>query len=151
MQLNRAGGWGNHGQTTKCKHRYTKMFKGNWEQGNWPTTCVVRSGKWLWKSLQLGTGKLANHLGSKIGQVAGEIMVGQLTVIGTQKYLKATGKGETGQPPIQPPMHSNRASGWGNHCQTTNCVLSIGTRKYLKAIGNGETGQPLVQSKRAGG
>ncbi|CAL8168600.1 unnamed protein product [Prunus armeniaca] len=55
--------------TTTCKQR--KVTR---ERGNSPTTYPNISGR------QLGTRKLANHLGSKIGQVAKEIMVGQLTV-----------------------------------------------------------------------
>ncbi|KAI5316991.1 hypothetical protein L3X38_036698 [Prunus dulcis] len=63
---------------------------------------------------------------------------------GTRKYLKATRKAKTGQPPVK----SNGAGGWENHCGTR--VLSTGTREYLKETGNGETGQPPVQSSGAG-
>ncbi|CAL8168619.1 unnamed protein product [Prunus armeniaca] len=108
-QLYRAGGWGNQGQRTSCAlHMYTKIFKDNWEWGNWPTTGAVKSGKWL--------GKLANHLCSYIGQVAREIMLGELAMYCTctRKYLKATGNEETGQPPV----HSNQPSGRGNLCRT---------------------------------
>ncbi|CAL8153455.1 unnamed protein product [Prunus armeniaca] len=108
----------------RSKHRYTKIFKGNWEQGNWLTTCAVKLSRWLGKSLS-------------------ETCV--LTT-GTHKYVKATGNRETGQPLVQ----SNQASGWENHCCTTNYDLSNGTRKYLKATKNEETCQPPVQSNRAG-
>ncbi|KAI5317457.1 hypothetical protein L3X38_037164 [Prunus dulcis] len=163
-QSNRAGGFGNHCRTTNyvlgtgtrrylkatgngetstplvqsnqaggreiiighpyIKYRYTQISKDNWEQGNWPTTCAFKSERWLGKSL-LDTCELS---------------------IGTYKYLKATGNGETGQPPVQ----SNRAGGWGNHGWTSNCVLSTATRKYLKATGTEETSQPIVQSNWAG-
>ncbi|CAL2271215.1 unnamed protein product [Prunus armeniaca] len=58
-------------------------------------------------------GKLANYLCGHIRQVAGEIMLGELAVYYTctRKHLKATGNGETGQPPVQ----SYRAGGRGNH------------------------------------
>ncbi|KAI5335410.1 hypothetical protein L3X38_025543 [Prunus dulcis] len=106
------------------KHRFEKISKANREWGNWPTTCAIKSGRWLGKSLS-DTRVLST---------------------GTRKYLKAIRNGETSEPPVQ----SNRAGGWGNHGRTTNCVLSTGTRKYLKATGNGETGQLPVHSNHAG-
>ncbi|CAL8168615.1 unnamed protein product [Prunus armeniaca] len=68
----------------------------NWERGNWPTTCAVKSSSWQGKALSdtyvpsKGTrkylrptrkGETRQPLVSQIGQltVAGEIMVGQLT------------------------------------------------------------------------
>ena len=123
MQSNRACGWGNPCRTPKYKYR--QISKDNWERGNWPTTCAVKSDRWLGKSLS-DTCVLSTS---------------------TRKFQKTTGNRETGQPPVQ----SNRVGGLGNHCRTTNCVLSTGTRKYLKAIGNGETSQPPMQSNRAAG
>ncbi|CAL8168620.1 unnamed protein product [Prunus armeniaca] len=50
-QSNRAGGWGNRARRTSCVlDMYTKIFKGNQERGNWPTTCAVKSSLWLGKS-----------------------------------------------------------------------------------------------------
>ncbi|CAL2271235.1 unnamed protein product [Prunus armeniaca] len=47
-------------------------------------------------------GKLANHLGRKIRQVAWEILIGhQYTTHMYCKHFKATGKGESVQPPVQ--------------------------------------------------
>ncbi|KAI5316994.1 hypothetical protein L3X38_036701 [Prunus dulcis] len=159
VQSNRAGGWGNHSQTRvhanikkdlgtgklanhlcsqirqvageiivgylRTKHRCTQISKGNWEWGNWPTTCAVKSVRRHGKSLS-NTSVLNT---------------------GTQNYLKATGNAKTGQPP----MLSNRAGGWGNHCGTTDYVLSTGTQNYLKATRNAKTGQPHMQSNQACG
>ena len=76
VQSYRAGGWGNHGQCTT--HRYTKIFKRNWERGNWPTTCTVKSGRRLGKSLS-DTCVLS---------------------IGACKYLEGTWSREIGQQPV---------------------------------------------------
>ncbi|CAL8168623.1 unnamed protein product [Prunus armeniaca] len=51
----------------------------------------------------------------------------------TRKHLKATGNGETGQPPVQ----SYRACGWGNHARRTSCVLHMYTKIFK---GNQELG-----------
>ncbi|CAL8168601.1 unnamed protein product [Prunus armeniaca] len=103
------------------KHGYMQISKGNKERGNWPTTYAIKSGRYkqIYKGKWLGKSWSNNCVLST----------------GTNKYLKATGNEEIGQPPVQ----SNQAGGWGNHGQTTNYALSIGTRKYLKAIGNRET------------
>ncbi|CAL8168142.1 unnamed protein product [Prunus armeniaca] len=122
-QSNRVGGGEILVGELCTEHRYTQISNGNWEKGNWLTTCAVKSSKWLGKSLSDNC----------------------VLIIGTLKYLKATGNGEIGQPP----MPSNRAGGYGNHCRTR--VLSIGTCRYLMARGNGEIGQRSVQSNRAGG
>ncbi|CAL2256374.1 unnamed protein product [Prunus armeniaca] len=121
---------------------YMKIFKGNWERGNWPTTCAVKLGKWLGKSWSgnyvLSTGTLNNL------KATGKWEGGQPPVHSNQAGL---GNGETGQPSVQ----SNWAGGFGNHCQTANCVLSTSRRKYLKATVIRKNGQPLVQSNRVGG
>ncbi|CAB4316696.1 unnamed protein product [Prunus armeniaca] len=79
-QLYRGGGWGNQGQRTSCAlHMYTKIFKDNWEWGNWPTTGTVKSGKWLGKSISDTC----------------------VLITSTSKYLKPTVNGETCQPPAQ--------------------------------------------------
>ncbi|CAL2256369.1 unnamed protein product [Prunus armeniaca] len=137
-------------------YRYTQIRKGNQERGNLANHLCSQIGQATGNEetvqppvQQPGRRKLVNHLCSQIGQVAREIIVGHLCTKYkyTQIYLKATRNGKTGQPPVQ----SNRAGGWGNHCRTTNSDLSIGTRKYLKATENEETSQPPVQSNRAGG
>ncbi|CAL2271218.1 unnamed protein product [Prunus armeniaca] len=182
VQSYRAGGWGNHARrTSHVLHIYTKIFKGNWERGNWPTTYAVKLGWWL--------GKFLPHT--------------CVLSTGTRIYLKPTVNGETGQPPVQ----SYRVGGCENHARRTRCVLHMYTkifkgnreignwsttcavqsgrgkwkwgnwqttyavksgrwvgkslsdtyllttnaRKYLKATGNGENGQPLLQSNRGGG
>ncbi|KAI5317010.1 hypothetical protein L3X38_036717 [Prunus dulcis] len=118
-----------------------QISKGNRERGNGQTTCGVKSGRWLRKSLS------DNYILST----------------GTCKYLKANGNRKTGQPPV----HSNRAGGWGNHGRIPNCVLSTGrslgkslsdtcvlstdTCKHLKATETAAIGQPPVQSNWAGG
>ena len=60
------------------KYRYTQISEGNWERGNWTTTCAVKSGKRLAKSL-LDTYVISTS---------------------TRTYQKASGKGKTGQPPV---------------------------------------------------
>ncbi|KAI5344031.1 hypothetical protein L3X38_011908 [Prunus dulcis] len=62
------------------KHRYTQISKGNWERGNWATTCAVKSGKWLKNCCSTANCVLST---------------------GTRKSLKAIGNGETSQPPVQ--------------------------------------------------
>ncbi|CAL2256368.1 unnamed protein product [Prunus armeniaca] len=123
------------------KHRCTKIFKGNQEWGNWSTTCVVKSGRWLGKSLS-DTCVLST---------------------GTRNYVKATENGKTSQPPWQSNRlkatgnektgqpHVVKSSKWLRKSLSNTSVLSTGTRKYLKAIKNGGTSQPLVQSNQAGG
>ncbi|KAH0972872.1 hypothetical protein GBA52_025028 [Prunus armeniaca] len=79
-QLYRAGGWGNQGQRTSCAlHMYTKIFKDNWEWGNWPTTGAVKSGKRLGKSMSDTC----------------------VLITSTRKYLKLIVNRETGQPLLQ--------------------------------------------------
>ncbi|CAL8168612.1 unnamed protein product [Prunus armeniaca] len=91
-----------------------KIFKGNWERGNWPTNRAVKSDKRQGKSLSDSC----------------------VLNTGIRKYLMPTGNWETGQPHMQ----SYRAGGWGSYGRSTNYVLSTGTQKYLKANGSGETG-----------
>ncbi|KAI5313120.1 hypothetical protein L3X38_042294 [Prunus dulcis] len=74
------------------KYKYTHISKGNRERENWPTVCAIKSGRWLGKSLSENC----------------------ILSIDTRKYLKATMNEELGQPPVL----SNRAGGWENHCQT---------------------------------
>ncbi|CAL8168143.1 unnamed protein product [Prunus armeniaca] len=97
------------------EQRFTQISKGNWERGNWPTTCAIKSGRWLSKSLsdncEMSTGT-RKHQKATGNEEAGQPPV-QSNQAGTQKYLKATGYGEIGQPPVQ----SNWASGLGNHCR----------------------------------
>ncbi|CAL8168622.1 unnamed protein product [Prunus armeniaca] len=103
--------------------------------------------------------------------VGGEILPGEIAVhcTCTQKYSKAIGNEETGQPPVQsnragtrkypkpivnretsqPPVQSYRANGWGNHARITSCVLHM-YLKILKGNSKRETGQPLVPSNRTG-
>ncbi|KAH0987765.1 hypothetical protein GBA52_014942 [Prunus armeniaca] len=97
--------------------------------------------------------------------MAGEIIVGHLCTKYkyTQIYLKATGNGKTGQPPVQSNRSGNREGGnWSTTCAvksgkwlgkscSNTCVLSTGTQIYLKATANGKIRQPPVQSYRAGG
>ncbi|CAL2271221.1 unnamed protein product [Prunus armeniaca] len=126
---NRQVAWevmGNWPKTCAVKSgRYTQICKVDWERGKWPTTCEIIPGR------QLGTEKLAHHLHSQIGQVAGEIIVGHLCT--NYKYTQ-TSKAE-----------------WERGNWPTTCVVISGrTTKYLKATGNGETGQSPVQSNSAG-
>ncbi|KAH0972874.1 hypothetical protein GBA52_025030 [Prunus armeniaca] len=91
-QSSQAGGWGNHAwRTSGVLHMYTKIFHGNQERGNWPTTFAIKSSKWQRKSLP-NTSVLST---------------------GTLKHLKPTVNRETGQSPVQ----LNRAGGLGNHSQ----------------------------------
>ncbi|KAH0972875.1 hypothetical protein GBA52_025031 [Prunus armeniaca] len=112
VQSYRAGGEANHARrTSSVMHMYTKLFKGNLEQGNWPTNCAVKSSRWLEKSLS-DTCVLST---------------------GTHTYLKPTMNGETSQPPAS----SYRAGGCGNHARRTRCVLHM----YMKILkGNSERG-----------
>ncbi|CAL9024627.1 unnamed protein product [Prunus brigantina] len=92
------------------KHRYMQISKGNWERGNWPTTCAIKSGRWLGKSRQLytkhnylqtsegswGWGKMANHLCRHIGQVVQEILDRQLYI--KHRYMQTSeGNWRTGK------------------------------------------------------
>ncbi|KAH0972802.1 hypothetical protein GBA52_024958 [Prunus armeniaca] len=67
------------------KHNYRQTSKGNWEGGNWTTTCADMSSRWLRKSWS------ENYVLST----------------GACKHLKATRNGKTGQPSVQ----TNQASG----------------------------------------
>ncbi|KAI5344014.1 hypothetical protein L3X38_011891 [Prunus dulcis] len=114
VQSNRAGGWGNHDRATNYGLR-----KGNWERGNWPSTCAVKSGKWLGymqiSKVNWEWGNTPTTSAVKMGTwLAKSLLENCALSTGTSKYPKATRNGETGQPPVP----SNRASGWRNHCWT---------------------------------
>ncbi|KAH0987762.1 hypothetical protein GBA52_014939 [Prunus armeniaca] len=93
----------------RTKYRYTNISQGNRERENSATTCAVISDRWLGKSLSDTC----------------------VLTTGTRKYVKASKNEETCKPPVQ----SNRAGGWRNHCRTTNYDLGISIQKYLKATG----------------
>ncbi|CAL8168616.1 unnamed protein product [Prunus armeniaca] len=98
------------------KYRYTKIFKGNEEQGSWPTTCAFKSSKWQGKLLS--DNSVLSTSTPKYLKATGNGKTSQPPVqsnrAGTRKYLKLTVNGETGQPHVQ----SYQAGGWGNLCHT---------------------------------
>ncbi|CAL8168145.1 unnamed protein product [Prunus armeniaca] len=121
------------------KKRYTQISKGSGELENWPTTCGVKSGRWLGKSWS------DNY--SQIGQVAGEIFAGQLCT--ENNYMQISkANWERGNWPTTCAFKSGK---WLGKSLLGTCVVSIGTSRYRKATGNWEIGQPPVQSNRAGG
>ncbi|KAI5344034.1 hypothetical protein L3X38_011911 [Prunus dulcis] len=131
------------------KYMYTQITKGNWEQGNRPTTCAIKSGtrKYLKATRNVGTGQppvLSNR-----AEMALEIIIEHLCTKYRHMYTYIFKRNwEWGNWSF---IYTVKSSRWLGKSLSDTCAQSTGRRKYLKPTGNGETAQPPVQSNRAGG
>ncbi|CAL8168624.1 unnamed protein product [Prunus armeniaca] len=95
------------------KYKYTQIAKGNWKRGNWSTTCAIKSGKWMGKSLSDTCTKYRYTQISKAdcerenwpttcAVISGrQLGMGKLANDLCSQIGQPTGNGETSQPPVQ--------------------------------------------------